>query len=370
MGKNLQIYLNLYYYYYYYYYYFHTSVSWWSFTGVWVTASLLRSPGFFWVVIFICEFFHTNNSWWLFIEVSDIKSSQESRTLLSIPANLNNVAVWMVSILPLISNSSSLSSKLLGTVPRAPTTIGITFTLIFQSFFSSLARSRYLSIFSLSNCLRIAHCVKPRVTVIPSTYIHIRSILDIEHHLNNTTQPDHHWPSEEPVTADYSRYIYIYIYWKGLEWKAMVKHVNLTFCIVFLFSHTHTQTYIYIYIYIHTHIYMYTHTHIYIYIYICIHTYMYTHTHICIHTHTHTHTYIYMYTHTYICIHTHIHTHTHIYIYTHTHTHTHTYIYIHTHTHTHTHIYIYTHTHTHTHIYIYTHTHTHIYIYIYIYIYI
>ena len=36
-------------YYYYYYYYssrvFRISVSWWFFTGVWVTASLLKSPG-------------------------------------------------------------------------------------------------------------------------------------------------------------------------------------------------------------------------------------------------------------------------------------------------------------------------------------
>ena len=42
----------LYYYYYYYYYYllirvFHISVSWWSFTGDWVTANLLKSPGLF-----------------------------------------------------------------------------------------------------------------------------------------------------------------------------------------------------------------------------------------------------------------------------------------------------------------------------------
>ena len=40
-----------YYYYYYYYYYslrvFHISFSWWSFTGVWVTTSLLKSPGLF-----------------------------------------------------------------------------------------------------------------------------------------------------------------------------------------------------------------------------------------------------------------------------------------------------------------------------------
>ena len=28
---------------------FHSSVCWWSFAGVWETASLLRSPGLFWV---------------------------------------------------------------------------------------------------------------------------------------------------------------------------------------------------------------------------------------------------------------------------------------------------------------------------------
>ena len=45
-----------YYYCYYYYYYvysfwvFHVSVSWWSFNGVWVTASLLKSPGLFSVI--------------------------------------------------------------------------------------------------------------------------------------------------------------------------------------------------------------------------------------------------------------------------------------------------------------------------------
>ena len=54
-------YYHYYYYYYYYYYYdyyyyyyyyllikvFHISISWWFFTGVWVTASLLKSPGLF-----------------------------------------------------------------------------------------------------------------------------------------------------------------------------------------------------------------------------------------------------------------------------------------------------------------------------------
>ena len=38
---------------------FHTSISWWSFTGVWVTTSLLKSPGLFSVFwqIFIMQLF-------------------------------------------------------------------------------------------------------------------------------------------------------------------------------------------------------------------------------------------------------------------------------------------------------------------------
>ena len=57
---------------------------------------------------------------------SDSKTSQASWTLLSILANLSNAAVLMVSIRPLISNSTSLFSKSLNTVPRAPITIDIT----------------------------------------------------------------------------------------------------------------------------------------------------------------------------------------------------------------------------------------------------
>ena len=34
-------------YYYYFFWVFHTSVSWWFFTGVWVTASLFKFPGHF-----------------------------------------------------------------------------------------------------------------------------------------------------------------------------------------------------------------------------------------------------------------------------------------------------------------------------------
>ena len=50
---------------------------------------------------------------WILI---DSKSLQVSRTLLSILADHNNAEVWMVSILPLIFNFSSLLSKPLRTM--------------------------------------------------------------------------------------------------------------------------------------------------------------------------------------------------------------------------------------------------------------
>ena len=72
---------------------------------------------------------------------SDRKIPQVSKTFLSIIADLNNTLVWVVSSLPLISsNSSSLLAKSLGTAPSAPTTIGITVTLMLHSLFSSLVQ--------------------------------------------------------------------------------------------------------------------------------------------------------------------------------------------------------------------------------------
>ena len=82
--------------------------------------------------------------------LSDNKSPQVSRTLLSILPILNNVVVWMVSTRPLISKSSSPCTNPFVTVPRALITIGIIVTFMFHSFFNSLARSRYLSVFSHS----------------------------------------------------------------------------------------------------------------------------------------------------------------------------------------------------------------------------
>ena len=75
------------------------------------------------------------------------KSSQVSRSLLSILADLNNAVVVMVSTRPLISKTAIPCTNPLVTVPRPPITVGITVTFMFHSLFSSLERSRYLSLF-------------------------------------------------------------------------------------------------------------------------------------------------------------------------------------------------------------------------------
>ena len=74
--------------------------------------------------------------------LSDSKSRQVSRTLLSILADLNNAVIWMSPLMLLCPSTNPLV-----TVPREPITIGITVTFMFHSFFSSRARSWYLSHF-------------------------------------------------------------------------------------------------------------------------------------------------------------------------------------------------------------------------------
>ena len=51
----------------------------------------------------------------------------------------------MAAIFLSISYSPSLFYRPFGTIPRAPTIIGITVTFMFHNFFSSLIRSKYLS---------------------------------------------------------------------------------------------------------------------------------------------------------------------------------------------------------------------------------
>ena len=67
--------------------------------------------------------------------LSDSKSPQVSRTLLSILAVLNNAVVWMVFTRPPNSKSSSPFSNPLVTVPNTPITIGIIVTCMLPSFF-------------------------------------------------------------------------------------------------------------------------------------------------------------------------------------------------------------------------------------------
>ena len=66
---------------------------------------------------------------------SDSMSPQVSRTLLSILADQNNDVAWIVSTHPLISMFSSLCTDPLVTVSSVPTTIDITVTFMFHSFF-------------------------------------------------------------------------------------------------------------------------------------------------------------------------------------------------------------------------------------------
>ena len=66
--------------------------------------------------------------------LSDCKTPQVSKTLLSILAVLNNVVGRMVITRPLISKSSCPFTNPLVTVPKEPITFGIIVTFMFHSF--------------------------------------------------------------------------------------------------------------------------------------------------------------------------------------------------------------------------------------------
>ena len=90
---------------------------------------------------------------WLMVShgsLSDSKSPQVSRTCLWILAVLSNAVIWIVSTRLPTSKSSRPFNNPLVIVPKALITIGTNVTFMFHSFFNSLARSRYLSFFSLS----------------------------------------------------------------------------------------------------------------------------------------------------------------------------------------------------------------------------
>ena len=85
--------------------------------------------------------------------LSDNKSPQISRILLSILAVLNSAVVWMLSTRQTTSKSSSPLSNLLDTVPNAPITIGIIVTYMFHSFFNSLVGPGTYSSFHILSVL-------------------------------------------------------------------------------------------------------------------------------------------------------------------------------------------------------------------------
>ena len=74
--------------------------------------------------------------------LSDSKSPQVSRILLSILAVFNNVVVWTDSTRPPTSKSSRPFNDPLVTMPKAPISTDVIVTFMFHIFFNSLARSR------------------------------------------------------------------------------------------------------------------------------------------------------------------------------------------------------------------------------------
>ena len=119
---------------------------------------LFRSFYFFLLLILFVRFPHQRLPMVFHWSLSDNKSLQVSRTLLSILVDLNKSVVWVVFARPLISKSSSPFAKRLGIVSRAPIITAITVIFIFYSFFCSLAgfKNLSLSFFSL-NFLSVVH---------------------------------------------------------------------------------------------------------------------------------------------------------------------------------------------------------------------
>ena len=118
--------------------------------------------------IIICSFrvFH--------ISVSDSKSPQVSRILLSILAVFNNAVVWMVSTR--LPTSKSFKNPLV-TVPKAPITIGTIVTFMFHSFFNSLARSRYISFFSHSFSFNLCSAGTAKSTILQILFFFLLIII-------------------------------------------------------------------------------------------------------------------------------------------------------------------------------------------------
>ena len=166
---------------------FHISISWWSFTGDWVTVNLLQSPGLFsvfwpfsvmllfgWsplgrqlpnlpgpIIIIIIIIIIILLVWQFSISALDgvfnlslgDMSTQVSMMFRSILTNLNNTVVWMVPLFILFPSPLVPAPFLWWLVERANYHLFHRHFDVpkFVCFFvSSLERSRYLLFFSLS----------------------------------------------------------------------------------------------------------------------------------------------------------------------------------------------------------------------------
>ena len=92
------------------------------------------------VLVVVVVVFHNIAKWWSFIgdcKSHQIKSNEKSSGLLIILFNVNNAAlVWMVSVRPPISNSSSPLNKSMGIFSSAPIIACITVTFMLHRCFS------------------------------------------------------------------------------------------------------------------------------------------------------------------------------------------------------------------------------------------
>ena len=91
--------------------------------------------------------------------LNDHKSPRVSGSFLSILVDLNNVLVWMVSILHLISNSTCLFSKLLGTVPSLFFFFNSTLTLKNVHYSARLLKMIVSCLFKEPNCRTTTHLI-------------------------------------------------------------------------------------------------------------------------------------------------------------------------------------------------------------------
>ena len=169
--------------------------------------------------------------------LSDSKSPQVSRTLLSILTVLNNAVVWMVSTRPPTSKFFSPDSNPLDTVPNAPITIGIIVTCMFHSFFNSIARSRYLSFFSHSFSFILGSAGTAILTIlkVPFFYWSLWSLVLVEIRWSVCMSKSHRslwvsffWPGAELC-------IYLLFVWLNLNFLHISQWITLPTqsCLVF-----------------------------------------------------------------------------------------------------------------------------------------